>query len=231
MSKRFVPSFLDSLESRRLLSVSGVAQASDEASLTLNARTIQWQGESTEVFAGRWIVRLDGVVGDRSTQSRLADQRSQRVHQQLRSAMPLTRDGAFLMNTPLSWTVDRTLRELRKVEGFRAAEPDRVVYNTAVPNDPSFPSLWGMNNAGDTDINAPQAWDITTGSGDVVIGVLDSGVQWNHPDLIDNIYVNPGEIEGNGIDDDGNGFIDDVRGWDFLVNDNDPTDLTGHGTA
>ena len=68
------------------------------------------------------------------------------------------------------------------------------------------------------------------GSQDVVIAVLDTGVDYNHVDLADNIWVNAGEIPGNGVDDDGNGYIDDVRGWDCVNNDNDPMDDNGHGT-
>jgi len=104
------------------------------------------------------------------------------------------------------------------------------------PNDPDYPQLWGLNNTGqtggtpDADIDAPEAWDIETGNPNTVIGVIDSGVDYNHPDLVDNIWTNPGEIAGDGIDNDNNGYIDDVRGWDFAYNDNDPMDGHGHGT-
>src|SRR6185369_5814767 len=78
-------------------------------------------------------------------------------------------------------------------------------------------------------INAPAAWNITTG-GSVKVAVIDSGVDYNHPDLAANVWTNPGEIAGNGVDDDHNGFIDDTRGWDFVNNDNNPMDDNGHGT-
>ncbi|NLA25752.1 MAG: S8 family serine peptidase, partial [Bacteroidales bacterium] len=109
-----------------------------------------------------------------------------------------------------------------------------------IPDDPLFDELWGLHNTGqtiegktgtvDADIDAPEAWSLTTGSRDVIIAVIDSGVMYTHPDLAANIWENPGEIPGNGIDDDGNGYIDDVYGWDFYDDDNDPDDLTGHGT-
>jgi subtilisin family serine protease len=111
-----------------------------------------------------------------------------------------------------------------------------IVPQTTTPNDPRYPQLWGLNNIGqtggtpDADIDAPEAWDIQTGNPNLVIGVIDTGVDYNHPDLVDNIWTNPGEIAGNGIDDDNNGYIDDVRGWDFAYNDNNPMDVHRHGT-
>ena len=78
--------------------------------------------------------------------------------------------------------------------------------------------------ANDADIDAPEAWDLTTGSAGVVVGVIDTGVDYNHPDLAANIWTNPGEIAGNGVDDDGNGFVDDIHGYDFVNNDGDPMD-------
>jgi len=100
--------------------------------------------------------------------------------------------------------------------------------------------MWGLNNIGqtggtiDADIDAPEAWDVTTGDSNLVIAIIDSGLDMSHPDIAANLWTNPGEIPGNGIDDDGNGYIDDVHGWDFTGNDNDPTDdvaaCGGHGT-
>jgi len=94
---------------------------------------------------------------------------------------------------------------------------------------PDVPNLGG-NHWGNDMVNAPEVWARGyTGSG-IVVAVLDTGVDYNHADLRGNIWRNPGEIAGNGIDDDGNGYIDDVHGWDFINNDNDPLDRNGHGT-
>ena len=94
-----------------------------------------------------------------------------------------------------------------------SAEPERglrgagfVVTAIATPNDPLYGQLWGMAK-----INAPAAWDVSTGSAGVVVGDIDTGIDYNHPDLAANIWVNPGEIAGNGLDDDGNGYIDDIQ--------------------
>ena len=112
------------------------------------------------------------------------------------------------------------------------------------PNDPFFTRLWGLHNAGqtvnwtagtpDADIDAPAAWSVSTGSPDVVVAVIDTGVDTTHPDLAQNTWVNEGEdcsgCRTNGIDDDGNGYVDDWRGWDFANGDNNPADDNGHGT-
>ncbi|MEG4144760.1 S8 family serine peptidase [Microcoleus sp. Pol12B5] len=105
-----------------------------------------------------------------------------------------------------------------------------------IPNDTRFSELWGLNNTGleggtsDADIDASEAWDSQTGDRRIIVAVTDSGVDYNHEDLIANIWTNSGEIPGDGIDNDGNGYTDDVRGYDLYNNDNDPSDDLGHGT-
>ena len=105
------------------------------------------------------------------------------------------------------------------------------------PNDPLFMYQWSLENTGqfgieDVDIDASDAWEITTGDVDITIAIIDSGIDFSHPDLIDNIWINIDEIGGNGLDDDSNGYIDDVNGYDFTNTDNDniPYDRNGHGT-
>lgn len=121
------------------------------------------------------------------------------------------------------------------------AEPDYIVHTTSTfPNDPSFGNLWGLHNTGqtvngdpginDADIDAPEAWDFFTGDPNFAVIVIDTGIRRSHSDLSANTWVNPGEVASNGIDDDGNGYVDDLYGWDFYNNDANPDDDNGHGT-
>jgi subtilisin family serine protease/sugar lactone lactonase YvrE len=115
-------------------------------------------------------------------------------------------------------------------------EPNYIVSTSRVPTDPEYPNLWGLHNVGQlgglpgADIDAQLAWNVSTGSRDVKVAVIDSGIDYTHPDLALNTWTNPGEIAGNNIDDDHNGFVDDVHGWDFANDDSDPMDDFGHGT-
>ncbi len=108
-------------------------------------------------------------------------------------------------------------------------------YNT--PNDPFFDKQWYLDNNGQTggtadcDIDAPEAWEIEPGDGDVVIAIIDSGIDYTHPDLINKIWTNEDEIPDNDIDDDNNGYVDDYHGYDFKNNDADMLDEHGHGTV
>jgi len=149
-------------------------------------------------------------------------------------------------NSPLSnvykFTVPKDSDILSIVNEYNAddnveyAEPNYIVFLNSIPNDPLFNKQWGLHNTGqfngtvDADIDAPEAWDIKTGSSDVTIAIIDTGVDYNHPDLAENIWKNIDEISDNLIDDDGNGFVDDIMGWDFGNKDNDPKDEYGHGT-
>lgn len=179
-----------------------------------------------------------------------------------------------------------TVERLAGGSGIAYAEPNYLLSSSALPNDPQLDNLWGLHNTGqssgtvDADIDAPEAWELTVGSTRTVVGVIDSGIDYTHPDLLPNIWINQQEIptsmqsqltdvdadgaitfrdlnhaanaahvrdlNGNslidpfdllndsrwvtGIDTDGNGYVDDLFGWDFYNNDNDPFDDAGHGT-
>lgn len=132
-----------------------------------------------------------------------------------------------------------------KVRATLAADPDVLyvepnfktrVFAQVIPNDFEFESLYGLYNTGanggiaGADIKATEAWDITKGSSDIVVAVIDTGIDYFHEDLHANLWRNLGEIPGNGIDDDGNGYIDDVYGYDFVSGDSDPMDDHFHGS-
>ncbi len=113
-----------------------------------------------------------------------------------------------------------------ELPAIEAAQPNYYYHLLATPNDPQFPAgLWGM-----TKISAPAAWDTAVGSAQTVVAVIDTGIKYDHEDLAANVWTNSGEAPGNGIDDDGNGFVDDFYGYDFFFNDPDPLDEHGHGT-
>jgi subtilisin family serine protease len=156
----------------------------------------------------------------------------------MRKKMPSS--GIWLVSFPEPDldTIPEALEEAAKHQDLILyAEPDYLAFAEVVPDDASFDSLWGMNNTGqsggtvDADIDAVEAWDIHTGSHTVRVGVIDTGIDYTHPELSANIWANPAEAAGTpGFDDDGNGYIDDIRGWDFANNDNNPIDDHNHGT-
>ncbi len=140
------------------------------------------------------------------------------------------------------WTLVRSTEPITAIEAdafsLKAASPavvPNVIYDLF--EEPLFNNQWALENTGQTggipgaDISAPGAWIRTSGVGSVVVAILDTGVDLDHPDLVDRIWTNRGEIPGNGIDDDANGYVDDVNGWDTFDDDALPEDRFGHGTA
>src|SRR5882762_9167062 len=145
-------------------------------------------------------------------------------------------EGLHVVRLPPGMPVKTALDAYRRHPAVLYAEPNWIVEHQATPNDPHFGELWGLNNTGqsggvpDADIDAVEAWSITTGSSDVVVAVIDTGVDYNHQDLSGNMYRNARDCNANGVDDDGNGRIDDCFGIDTVNNDSDPMDDAGHGT-
>lgn len=165
-----------------------------------------------------------------------------------RRAVRLTgaRPGAprlYVVELPDGADADRAIALYRGLPGVARAEPDHLGQGGGdrafVPNDPHYSKQWGLKNDGSfalapaiagADIDMESAWELEQGSPEVTVAIIDSGVRLQHPDWGDRLWVNAGETAGNGIDDDGNGFIDDVQGWDFANDDNIPADDQGHGS-
>ncbi|MGD0537187.1 MAG: Ig-like domain-containing protein [Verrucomicrobiota bacterium] len=201
---------------------------------------------------GQLLVRFRGGVAAGRRAGVLAEARvaaravrglgSRRAVQAVRVA-PL-RDSVFdqLVVVELANPADAAgaLIRLRRHPDVRYAEPNSIlqIVQTAgvVPNDFDFDQQWSFQNTGQdggtpgADIHAPGAWAVTTGNRAVKVAVIDTGIDYFHPDLAANLWVNPGEVEGNGVDDDGNGYIDDLHGYDFVNDDSDPMDDNMHGT-
>ena len=130
----------------------------------------------------------------------------------------------------------QNIDRMRRDPNVAYVEPNYILHATTIPNDSAFSKQWNMQNTGQlggtqgADIDATAVWNYTQGSTSVLIGIIDSGIDYLHPDLAANIWTNPGEIAGNGIDDDNNGYIDDVNGYNFANNTGDPMDDFYHGT-
>ena len=182
-------------------------------------------------------------AGNRSSQARevepLARPSANRQIEEIVSARGL--DRTFLLKFNPDADVDSIISALRANAEVEYAEPNyRIALATMIPDDPQFQDQWPLRNLGigvefypstpNADIKATDAWEITTGSANVIVAVTDTGVDRTHPDLAGNIYTNPGETPGNGIDDDRNGYVDDVHGYNVADNNGDTSDIVGHGT-
>jgi len=190
----------------------------------------QFEFDSSEYDSDSILVRFDSESSAAEGGALLAGSR-------LSDPLPLL-PGLREISLPATVTVEDAIAIYQAESSVVYAEPNfefRLDNTPVYPDDPGFADTWGLHNTGqsggtiDADIDAPEAWGITTGSSSVVVAVIDSGVDWDHPDLAANIWSNENEVV-DGVDNDHNGYIDDVRGWDFYNHDNDPSDDNSHGT-
>ncbi|BDY13465.1 S8 family serine peptidase [Hydrogenimonas cancrithermarum] len=156
------------------------------------------------------------------------------------------RSGKIFARVRSSLSTETLCEKLRQDPRVIAVSPNYRRRLSTIPNDPDFQKQWGLRNTGQevegesgspgADIHVENAWDLTVGSSDVVVAILDTGIDYRHSDLRENIWVNGEEMAGiEGVDDDGNGYVDDIYGYDFAAqpdgeNDPDPMDTHGHGT-
>ena len=145
-------------------------------------------------------------------------------------------DGLYELQLTQGMSVAGALAVFQADTRVAIAEANYKLMLEAIPNDPRFSSMYGLNNTGqtggtnDADIDAPEAWNISTGTRRTIVAVIDTGVDYNHQDLAANMWRNLAETAGDGIDNDNNGYVDDIYGYDFANNDADPMDDNGHGT-
>lgn len=226
---------LEALEQRQML----------DATLPRTAEWIPWGNTEVPAVRGSYILEFNGGTRTNDSAALLAQEVATRLGLSFNSVEGFARGQYATVTTNQQVTPDAIQAAQRDLPFLKSFEPNIVQQISRVPNDPQFGNQWGFQNTGQliqgqvgtpgADISLTQAWDTTIGSRNVVVAVIDTGVDLTHPDLIPNLWTNPGEIAGNGIDDDGNGYVDDVHGYDFADNDSSPQDdspnIFHHGTT
>jgi len=242
----FMALFIASCGSDKVASLSADAPK-EISSSNVSVQSILSRMDKGKFVEGELIVKFkSGVVTTQSLRTHQALGAS--VMRRFSSIPNLER-----IKLPAGLSVKDAVMQYMADPGVEYAEPNYIRRISAVPNDNFFGQQWALRNTGlfangtaGADIKAPEAWDIRTGDSGIVLAVLDTGIDLNHADLVNNIWINPSEIPTNGIDDDTNSKVDDWRGWDFTTcakfnpstgsctvpkaESNNPSDDNGHGT-
>ncbi|MBI4649966.1 S8 family serine peptidase, partial [Candidatus Desantisbacteria bacterium] len=165
------------------------------------------------------------IINSEEKAKEIKNKFAKRSHRQLKLDKVPKLEHIYTLSLDKEIDVKNAALEYSKDPNIEYAEPNYIYYAEYIPNDPSYASQWAHPK-----IKSESGWDITLGDQSVIIAMVDTGADYNHQDLSGNIWMNFDEISGNSTDDDGNGYIDDIRGWDFYNNDNSPLDDNGHGT-
>lgn len=217
----------------------GIAKAIGFCVVLLGLTQVASAGNSFEAVPGEYVVKLKSEPAKLSIQS-ISQELGAEVIEKISK-----QSGAVLIRKSRLERQDFVLSALSKNPSVEYIEPNyiyRVIGNVeSLPNDPELGRLWGLVNTGQAvegqagiagiDVDARRAWEIETGNRDTIIAVIDTGIGYNIPDLAPNVWTNEAEKNGRqGVDDDQNGFVDDIHGYDFVNNDGDPMDDHGHGS-
>lgn len=218
--------------------------------------TILFCCSSWLIFCQSFIFQPNELIVQWKQNSTLAEITDLRIELKVQRSLNITNSTLelWIIGADQKLAVPDLVNKYKNHPNIELIEPNYLyTIDDIIPNDPLFTKLWGLNNIGqnpEADINATAGWGIKQESASIKVAVIDTGIDWGHPDLVDNIWQNSGEdadgdghvmewIEGqwvfdpgdeNGIDDDNNGYVDDFVGWDFYNNDNNPYDDNGHGT-
>lgn len=225
------------------------ASSSSKLENVMQATATQLQGGIGEHKPGELIIRTRPGFSLSSDESSVVSELGAKVIGSFDTpgGIHKSETGEFLhLKLPAGVSVEDALARVADDARVEYAVPNNIYHlndfqkSDAPTNDPEFGKLWGLHNEGQTggtanaDIDAPEAWQLHTGrtqsQGGHITAVIDTGIDYNHPDLVGNMWVNPGEIPGDGIDNDGNGVIDDVHGYNAFADSGDPMDGQGHGT-